>query len=234
MRNSSIAASVQGEADELNAQFEDASPTEILRWAEAAFAEGRLALSSTFGVGGMILIHLLAEEGISVPVIFIDTLYHFPETLEHSERVRDRYGLELRTYRPAPSRKEFEARHGPRLWERDEELFHQLTKLDPMREALREMDGWITGRRRDQSKTREMLPYVELANWVKISPLASWSLEDVWNFTRLHDVPYHPLHDLGYASIGDAPLTTPIRPGEHERDGRWRGSVRLECGLHGI
>lgn len=234
MKNSSIAAIVQGEAAELNARFENAYPTEILRWAGAAFAEGRLAMSSTFGVGGMMLIHLLAEEGISVPVIFIDTLYHFPETLEHSERVRDRYGLELRTYRPAPSRKEFETRHGPRLWERDEELFHQLTKLDPMQEALREMDGWITGRRRDQSKTRETLPYVEFANWVKINPLASWSLEDVWSFTRLHKVPYHPLHDLGYASIGDAPLTTPIRPGEHERAGRWRGSVRLECGLHGI
>ncbi len=224
----------QSEAAELNARFEAAYPTEILRWAEGAIAEGRLAVSSTFGVGGMMLIHLLAEEGIRLPVLFVDTLYHFPETIEHADRVADRYGLDLRTYRPAESRKAFEALHGSRLWEKDEELFHRLTKVDPMHEALQGIEGWVTGRRRDQSATRAALPHVELANWVKINPLASWSLEDVWGFVRAHNVPYHPLHDLGYTSIGDAPLTTPIKPGEHERAGRWRGSVRLECGLHGI
>ena len=182
----------------------------------------------------MMLIHLLAEEGIRLPVLFVDTLYHFPETIEHADRVADRYGLDLRTYRPAESRKAFEALHGSRLWEKDEELFHRLTKVDPMHEALQGIEGWVTGRRRDQSATRAALPHVELANWVKINPLASWSLEDVWGFVRAHNVPYHPLHDLGYTSIGDAPLTTPIKPGEHERAGRWRGSVRLECGLHGI
>ena len=223
-----------GEAAELNDRFSQAHPAEILRWAEETFAEGRLVLSSTFGVGGMMLIHLLADEGIKLPVVFIDTLYHFPETLEHAERVRDRYGLELRTYRAAPSRREFEATYGPRLWERDEEKFHNLTKVEPMREALSDVGGWITGRRRDQSATRAEMPHVEVATQVKINPLAHWSLEDVWDFIRVHGVPYHPLHDLGYASIGDAPLTTPIKPGEHERAGRWRGSVRVECGLHGI
>ena len=103
-----------------------------------------------------------------------------------------------------------------------------------MKRALVGVDGWITGRRRDQSPTRASLPPLELATQVKINPLAYWSLEDVWDFIRVHKVPYHPLHDLGYASIGDAPLTTPVKPGEHERAGRWRGSVRLECGLHGI
>jgi len=221
------------DAAELNARFSRAHPAEILRWADGAFTEGRLVLSSTFGVGGMTLIHLLAEEGIKFPVIFIDTLYHFPETIEHADRVRARYGLELRTYRAASSRREFEAEHGPRLWEHDEERFHSLTKVEPMREALRDVGGWITGRRRDQSATRETMPHVEVATQVKINPLAFWSL-DVWGFVRVHGVPYHPLHDLGYASIGDAPLTTPIKPGEHERAGRWRGSVRIECGLHGI
>ncbi len=146
----------------------------------------------------------------------------------------ERYGLELRTYRAAPSRKEFEAVHGPKLWERDEERFHELTKVEPMRNALEGVDAWITGRRRDQSPTRASLLPIELETRVKINPLAFWSLEDVWDFIRVHQVPYNPLHDLGYASIGDAPLTTPVRPGEHERAGRWRGSARLECGLHGI
>ncbi len=224
----------EGEAAELNARFEKSYPTEILRWAHEAFQSGRLVMSSTFGVGGMMLIHLLAEEGIRIPVIFIDTLYHFPETLGHALEVADRYGLEVRTYKAAPSRKAFVAEHGPRLWERDEDLFHQRTKIEPMKEALKGVDGWITGRRRDQSPTRASLLPIELATQVKINPLAYWSLEDVWDFIRAHKVAYHPLHDLGYASIGDAPLTTPIRPGEHERAGRWRGSVRVECGLHGI
>lgn len=222
------------ESADLNKQFERLSPTDVMRWAIDTVPEGRLVMSSTFGVGGMVLIHLLAEEGVGIPVIFVDTLYHFPETIEHAERVADRYGLDLRVQRPAESRKAFEAEHGPKLWERNEELFHKLTKLDPMSEALRDVDGWITGRRRDQSATREQMPYVEAGTWIKVNPIANWTYDVVWDFIKAHKVPYNPLHDLGYASIGDAPLTTPIRPGEHERAGRWRGSARLECGLHGI
>lgn len=224
----------EAEAAELNDAFEKAPPAEILRWAQGAFPEGRLILTSTFGVGGMALIHILARAGIRLPVVFIDTLYHFPETVEHAEAVRDRYGFELRTYRPAPSRKFFEGEHGARLWERDEEAFHELTKVAPMRDALAGVLGWVTGRRRDQSPTRAAMPHLELGDRVKINPLARWSLDEVWSFIRAENIPYHPLHDLGYASIGDAPLTTPVRPGEHERAGRWRGSARLECGLHGI
>ncbi len=222
------------EVDARNRRFAGADPREALRWADDALPEGRVALSSTFGVGGMVLIHLLSQEGIRLPVIFIDTLYHFPETLEHAERMRDLYDLDLRVYRPAPSREAFEAVHGPRLWERDAELYHRLTKQDPMRKALREVDGWITGRRRDQSPSRAELPVLERGTWLKINPLAGWTRDRVWDFIRSHDLPYHPLHDKGYPSIGDAPLTTPVKPGEHERAGRWRGSVRLECGLHNI
>jgi phosphoadenosine phosphosulfate reductase len=105
-----------------------------------------------------------------------------------------------------------------------------------MREALaREgFTGWITGRRRDQSPTRAELPIVESAAVVKINPLVDWTLDGIWEFVRANQIPYHPLHDFGYSSIGDEPLTTPVQPGEHERAGRWRGGGRLECGLHGI
>jgi phosphoadenosine phosphosulfate reductase len=222
------------EVAELNRRFEGAAPGEILQWAAEAFPEGRVALSSTFGVGGMVLIHLLAEKGIRLPVLFVDTLHHFPETLEHAERVAERYGLDLRTYRAAPSREAFEAEHGPRLWAVDVERFHQLTKVEPMREALEGFDAWITGRRRDQAPTRAELPIVERASRIKVNPIAAWSIDDVWTYVRVHEVPYHPLHDQGYASIGDEPLTTPVADGEHERAGRWRGGGRLECGLHGI
>jgi phosphoadenosine phosphosulfate reductase len=223
------------EVAELNRRFERADPAAILRWAVDTVPEGRLVVSSTFGVGGMVILHLLSEMRIRLPVVFIDTLYHFPETIEHAHRVRDRYDLDLRIFRAASTRKEFEATHGKRLWERNEELFHQLTKVNPMRDALVGVDGWITGRRRDQASTRAALPPVEVVGErVKVNPVASWSLDVVWGFIRASKIPYNPLHDLGYASIGDAPLTTPIRPGEQERDGRWRGSSRLECGLHGI
>jgi phosphoadenosine phosphosulfate reductase len=217
---------------ELNGRLEREHPREILRWAVGAFPEGTLALSSTFGPGGMALIHLLAEEGIRLPVVFIDTLYHFPETLAHAERVRVHYGLDLRVFRAAESREAFEAVHGPRLWERDEDLFHRLTKVDPMKVALAGITGWINGRRRDQSPTRAALPVVEPNGRIKVNPLAPWTLDQVWEFVIAKRVPYHPLHDQGYTSIGDEPLTTPVLPGEHERAGRWRGSSRLECGLH--
>lgn len=226
--------STPGEIEQLSHGFEGEDPASTLRWATDAFPDGSLALSTTFGVGGMMMIHTLAEQGVRLPVIFIDTLYHFPETLAHAEHVRDRYDLDLRVHRAEPSREAFEAIHGPRLWERDEDRFHELTKLDPMRRALSGMDGWITGRRRDQSPSRAALPILESTNWLKINPLATWSRKQVWRFIHANDIPYNPLHDRGYASIGEQPLTTPVAPGEDERAGRWRGSLRLECGLHGI
>jgi phosphoadenosine phosphosulfate reductase len=222
------------EVIELNRQFQDAHPREVLRWAAGAFPAGRVAMSSTFGPGGMVLIHMMAEEGLHFPVLFVDTLYHFPETLQHAERVRAHYGLELRIFRPAESKEAFEALHGPRLWERDEELFHRLTKVDPMKAALEGVDAWINGRRRDQAPTRAGISIVEKNGRTKLNPLALWTLDQVWEFVMVNRVLYHPLHDEGYASIGDEPLTTPTLPGEHERAGRWRGSTRTECGLHNL
>ncbi len=222
------------EAADLSRHFEGADPREVLRWAASAFPEGRVAMSSTFGPSGMILIHMLAEEGIRTPVLFVDTLYHFPETLEHAERVREHYGIDLRTFPAAKSREALEAQHGERLWERDEELFHQLTKVEPMRRALDGFEGWISGRRRDQSESRAGIPIVEKNGRTKVNPLALWTLDQVWEFIMVNRVLYHPLHDEGYASIGDEPLTTPTLPGEHERAGRWRGGTRTECGLHNL
>jgi phosphoadenosine phosphosulfate reductase len=212
--------------------LEHAPAHHVLRWAVRTFPLARFAMVSAFGPGSSVLIHLMAEMGASIPVIFVDTLHHFPETLQHVERVRARYGLDLRVYRPALERAEIEARYGPRLWERDLELYQQLTKVEPFRRATAGLDGWITGRRRDQSATRGELPVLEGGERICVNPLARWTRQEVWDFIRLNDLPYNPLHDQGYASIGDAPLTTPVRAGEHERAGRWRGAGRLECGIH--
>ena len=206
----------------------------IIEWAAKALEPGRLIVSTAFGPSGMVSLHVLSEVAPDVPVVFIDTLYHFKETLEHAELARRHYGLDLRVYRPAETREDFEREHGERLWERDLERFHYLTKVEPMERALEGVQGWITGRRRDQSEARSQMPIVEVGERVKINPVAAWGRGDVWRFILDHDVPYNPLHDQGYASIGDEPLTTPIHMGEDERAGRWRGQARTECGLHDL
>jgi phosphoadenosine phosphosulfate reductase len=220
------------EVRDLNRELEEREPLEILVWAAAHVPLQRLILSTAFGMGGVVLIHLLREAGVRIPVVFVDTLHHFPETLHLAQEVRDHYALDLRVQRPAPDRQAFEAIHGERLWERDVERFHRLTKVEPMARALSDVAGWITARRRDQSRDRAGLPVVEGGRRLKINPLARWPARRVQTFVRQHGLPYNPLHDRGYASVGDQPLTTPVGPGEAERAGRWRGSDRTECGLH--
>ena len=218
--------------DELNRLTEGAAPDEILRAALAAFPPNKLAVISAFGPASLVVLHHLAAIAPRLPVIFIDTLHHFPETLDHVERVREHYDLNLKVYRPAVTRAKFESRYGPRLWETDLDLYQHVSKVEPFRRATANLDGWITGRRREQSDTRASLPVFEVGDKVKVNPLASWSRKEVWSFIMEHGVPYNPLHDQGYASIGDAPLTTPVAPGEPERAGRWRGLEKTECGIH--
>jgi phosphoadenosine phosphosulfate reductase len=206
----------------------------IIEWAVGTVESGHLIVSTAFGPSGMVNLHILSDVAPEVPVVFIDTLYHFKETLELAELARRHYGLDLRTFRAAETREDFEREHGERLWERDVDRFHYLTKIEPMQRALEGVEGWITGRRRDQSSTRAQLPIVEIGEHVKVNPVAAWGRGDVWRFILDNDVPYNPLHDLGYASIGDEPLTTPIHLGEDERAGRWRGQSRMECGLHDL
>jgi phosphoadenosine phosphosulfate reductase len=206
----------------------------IIEWTVKTVEPGRLVVSTSFGPSGMVNLHMLAEIAPQVPVVFIDTLYHFKETIEFSKVVARHYGLDLRVFSPAATREDFEREHGERLWERDLDRFHQLTKVEPMARALEGVTGWITGRRRDQGATRAEMSIVELGDRIKVNPLAAWGRGDVWRFIRDNDVPYNPLHDLGYSSIGDEPLTTPIHLGEDERAGRWRGQERLECGLHDL
>lgn len=224
--------------DALNQQFETATPQAILRWAVQTFPQG-IAQTNSFSIP--VTIHMLYEElqpPRRVPVIFLDTLHHFDETLQTVERARDRYHLDLHVYRAAGAntRAEFATRYGDELWQRDIEQFHYLTKVEPLQRALQDVDvkAWVTGRRRDQSETRREMPIVErdTDGRLKINPLANWTRKELWSYVFQQNVIYNPLHDRGYASIGDEPLTTPVQPGEDERAGRWRGSVKTECGIH--
>ena len=149
------------------------------------------------------------------------------------------YDLDLHRFRAegATSAEEFAARYGDRLWETNVERFHHLTKVEPMERALEELkvQAWVTGRRRDQSVNRQQMPILERDRngRLKINPLANWTRKELWGYTFRHNLLYNPLHDQGYTSTGDRPLTTKVAKGEDERAGRWRGSVKTECGIHG-
>jgi phosphoadenosine phosphosulfate reductase len=230
VREGNVALAVDPES--LQQQLERSSLDQRLETIATAFQNSRLAVVSSSGPGSLIVIHTLHELGIRLPVVFVDTLHHFPETLEHLERVRAKYDLDLRIFRACETREEFEARYGPRLWERDLDLYQEVSKVEPFRRASAELDAWITGRRREQGQKRTELPMLEPGDQVRINPLADWNRTQVWRFILDREIPYNPLHDQGFASIGDAPLTTAIGDGEAERDGRWRGTPRTECGIH--
>jgi len=226
----------QLDLDALNKQFEQATPQDILAWCACNISEG-LVQTTSFSM--LAVTHMLYKElKHPVPVIFLDTLHLFQETLDTAAKASFIYDLDLHTYRAvgADSREAFAQRYGDALWERDIEQFYAVTKVEPLKRALDELNvkAWITGRRRDQSETRAALPIFERADdgRLKVNPLANWTKKELWSYVYENNVMYNPLHDQGYASIGDEPLTTPTAEGENERAGRWRGTEKTECGIH--
>lgn len=231
---------VKFDPDALNQQFENSYPREILAWCAENIPSG-LVQTTAFGVTGMVIIDILyrvLKVSPKVPVLFLDTLHHFPETLEFVEKAKLVYDLDLRVYKTLEvnSRESFASVYGQKLWQKDIEKFHYLTKVEPLQRGLAELEtiAWVNGRRRDQAQTRTNIPLFEFDKQgrLKINPLANWTRKQTWGYIAEHGVIYHPLHDRGYASIGDEPLTTPVGEGEHERAGRWRGMAKTECGIH--
>ncbi|MFM2061869.1 MAG: hypothetical protein RLZZ507_1539 [Cyanobacteriota bacterium] len=233
-----MTTAVAFDLDSLNQKFETATPTEILAWSVENIPTG-LVQTSAFNVDDIILTHILYTVlKHPVPVIFLDTLYHFKETLELVAKAKDLYNLDLKTYK-APdvdTREAFVAKYGEALWDTDITKFHDVTKIEPLTRGLNELNtvAWITGRRRDQAVTRANMPIFELDNQgrLKVNPLAAWTRKQSWAYVAEHKVIYNPLHDQGYPSIGDEPITTKVGEGEDERAGRWRGTGKTECGIH--
>lgn len=225
---------------ELNQRFDTAHPKEILAWCVDNLPTG-LVQTSAFNVDDLVITDILYRDlkpAIAVPVLFLNTLYHFPQTLELVAKAKEIYHLNLQTYKipDVDSREAFAAKYGEALWDQDITQFHHLTKIEPLQRGLDELGtvAWITGRRRDQAVTRANMPVLELDSQqrLKVNPLASWTRKDSWVYAADHSMIYNPLHDQGYPSIGDEPITTPIAEGEDERAGRWRGSNKTECGIH--
>jgi phosphoadenosine phosphosulfate reductase len=217
-----------------NRVLETSSPQEVLRWAAKMF-HPRLAMATAFGAEGCCLIHMLADIEPSVHVFNLETGYQFPETLELRERIKERYGIEVELVRPELTVEQYETEHGGPLYRiRPDQCCHDR-KIVPLRSHLFGYEAWISAIRGDQTDHRATAAVVQ---WdakfglMKVNPLLRWTKRDVWNFIARHDIPYNPLHDQGYPSIGCWPCTRPVQDGEDERAGRWSGTLKKECGLH--
>ena len=230
------------EAGELAIQFEGEEPQAVLEWALAEFSP-RIALSTAFQIDGVALIDMAYELDPGVRVFSIDTGRLPAETFELVERLRERYaGLRIDLLSPdAAEVSRMVGAHGPNLFYERVDLrllCCQVRKVRPLTRHLAGLDAWITGLRRDQWASRTNIRKVEIDHdhgaIVKLNPLAEWTEDEVWDYIRERDVPYHPLYDRGYTSIGCAPCTRAIRPGEGDRDGRWwwETNAPKECGIH--
>ncbi len=215
-------------------QLEGSHPAEVLAWAARRF-DGRITLATSFGVEDVVLISMAAEAGLKLSYFTLDTGVLFPETYELWRRVEQRYGVTVQAVLPAQTIAEQAATHGDALWAREPNRCCNLRKVEPLKRHLAGFDAWVTAIRREQSRDRANATVVEhdaRFGLVKVNPLVAWTEKQVWRWVHEHDVPYNPLHDRGYPSIGCTHCTSAVKPGEDPRSGRWRGSEKTECGLH--
>ena len=223
---------------EWNEHFDRAEPTTVLRWALEESPFGRIAIASSFQAEGTAVIHMATRIRPDVPILFLDTGFHFAETMAFKERLTDLLGLNVIDIEGDHTVESQADSFGPRLYERDPQKCCELNKVLPFQRALSKLDAWVTSMRRDSAWTRADAPVVSETvlpggrTVVKINPVANWTRRDVWAYLRANDVPHHPLYDLGYTSIGCAPCSRAIQIGEDERGGRWAGSDKVECGIH--
>jgi phosphoadenosine phosphosulfate reductase len=215
-------------------ELETATPREIIaRAAEKYFP--KLTMATAFGPEGCVILHYLSEINPDVYVFNLDTGYQFKETLELRDRIAKRYGIEVELLTPDTTVEQYEAKHGGPLYKTKPDQCCFDRKVTVLRQAVVGWNAWMSGIRRDQSSDRAGAPIV---GWdkkfgiVKISPLANWTKQEVWKTITDHEIPYNPLHDQGYSSIGCWPCSRAVMFGEDERAGRWSGSAKNECGLH--
>jgi phosphoadenosine phosphosulfate reductase len=225
---------LQDEISRESQRLENASPQEILHWATSRFAP-RFTMATAFGPEGMVLIHMLAEIAADTPIFNLDTGYQFQETLELREENKRRYGITVELKQPQTTVEQYERQNGGPLYRTNPDQCCFDRKIRVLEEAVVGMHAWASAIRRDQSPDRAKAPIVgwdKKFNLVKVSPLANWTKQNVWAFITDHNIPYNPLHDQGYTSIGCWPCTRAVLLGEDERAGRWSGFAKTECGLH--
>lgn len=222
------------ELDRAGQALEGKSPVHVLRWGFEHFAPD-IVQATGFGPEGVVLMHMVSEIRPETRVFYLDTDLLFPETYALRDELARRLGIRLERVTSGLSLDEQAARYEEALWKSNPDSCCYLRKVEPQRRYLSGYRAWITGIRRDQTAFRANAGLVEwdTANkMVKLNPLAAWTSEQVWQYIRAHDLPYNPLHDRGYPSIGCRPCTRAVAPGEDPRAGRWAGTPKTECGIH--
>lgn len=229
-------APVADRVADLNNRYRHHSATSVLERALTDIQVGRIALVSSFGAESVVLLHLLSVLDRSTPVLFIDTEMLFAETIAYQQEVSEKLGLtDVRFIKARAERLAYEDPDGT-LHQFNTDACCALRKTEPLERALADFDSWITGRKRFQGKTRETIDFFEAEGdiRIKVNPLAHWGREDLEEYMVNNRLPRHPLVAKGYPSIGCAPCTSPVKPGEDPRAGRWRNSDKTECGIHYI
>lgn len=219
---------------------EASGPQELVAWSLKHFGDRRMEMSTSFGMEGCALIDMYARSGQPLTVFYLDTMFFFPETYKLRDQMIKKYpNLSFVNRGTTLTPEEQAEQHGPELWKTNPDLCCKIRKVDPMHGALAGVDVWITALRRSQSETRANIRVLEW-DWkyhvMKLSPMATWSRKDVWNYIKENEVPYNELHEKGYPTVGCTHCTIPVENlmvGDYSRDGRWAGSAKKECGLHG-
>lgn len=227
------------EVASLAEEFESASATEILRWAFEQFGAAA-AIGTSFQGAGLVTIHHAVAAGLPLTVFTIDTGLLFPETLDLKTRLEDYFGIVIEALVPERTVEQQAQDIAPQLWSSNPDLCCTLRKVEPLQKKLSQLDAWIAGLRREQSSGRANIQVLELyefdrlreKNILKVHPLARWSRDQVWEYIRCHGIPYNPLMDRGFRSIGCRPCTRVVISGQDERAGRWTGFDKSECGIH--
>jgi phosphoadenosine phosphosulfate reductase len=221
------------ELEHVASELEPQGPEATLEWMAETF-HPRLYVACSFQQEESVLLDMLSRIEPEARIFYLDTDVLFKETYETRDRFAERYGFKFERYHNI-SLEEQARLHGDELWKSDPNQCCAIRKVEPLKRALGEVDAWVTGVRRDQAPTRAGARKVEWDDkfgLVKANPLADWSLEDVWAYIHENDVPYNPLHDQNYPSIGCTHCTRQVQPGEDPRAGRWAGQEKVECGLH--
>ena len=235
-----VTAECQHELDltAINQRLADVGAKEVVLWAVETFGEGAIVMSTSFGIQSAVMLHLVAQIVPEIPVIWVDTGYLPPETYKFADELTQRLNLNLKIYQAVMSPARMEALHG-KLWERQDveslNLYDRIRKVEPMQRALQDLGAtaWLAGLRRDQTSHRQALPKVALQDGIcKVHPILNWHSRDIYYYLKEHDLPYHPLFDLGYTTVGDWHSSRPLTADDsHERDTRFQG-LKQECGLH--
>jgi phosphoadenosine phosphosulfate reductase len=222
--------------DDANRRLADATALEVLQWGVETFGD-RLTMATAFGAEGCVIMHMLSQVGPKVRVFNLETGYQFPETLRLRDEIAEKLGIEVELVSAETTVAEYERQNGGPVYSVDSDRCCQDRKIVPLRRALEGYEAWISSIRSEQSSHRaraKMVGWDAKFGLAKLNPLLHWTRRDVWAYLVTHKVPYNPLHDQGYPSIGCWPCTRPVGQGEDERAGRWAGQAKTECGLHSL